>query len=109
MPYLSFRRPTSTAIFNLSLHDALPICLRAKLRFPPSNIFNSNGDGTYSFKAGVGAAADDPVWNFEWSVNTDYNSLTGDKLSDVTYRMEIDDEQGAGTKFLAWDHISSPT
>jgi hypothetical protein len=108
-PDILFGSGNANGGFTIDRQGSVELGLRAKLRFPPSNVFNSNGDGTYTFKAGLGASPDHPVWNFEWSVNTDYNGMTGDMLSDFTYLLEIDYDSGAGTNFLAWDHISSPT
>jgi hypothetical protein len=42
-------------------------------------------------------------------VNTDWNNTSGDVVSDYTYLLEVDYDPGAGTDFLAWDQISSPT
>lgn len=92
------------------------IGLRAKLRFDengqPQNIFNSNGDGTYTFEAGVapGQTSDTPVWNFEWSVNTasdlpaNINGAT--TLNGLTYVMGIDLDPGAGTQFVLFDPVN---
>ena len=58
--------------------------MRGKQRFnTPANTFNSNGDGTYTFEAvaatsGAGwITTATPIWNFDWSVNTDYDGSSG--------------------------------
>jgi hypothetical protein len=108
-PDILFGAGNANGGFTVDREGSIELGLRGKLRFPPSNVFNSNGDGTYTFKAGLAVAPDHAEWAFEWSVNTDYNGMTGDKLSDFTYLLEIDYDPSAGTNFLAWDHISAPT
>lgn len=85
----------------------IEVGLRAKLRFndsgSPENTFNSNGDGSYTFSPGaaVGGAtwvsSTTPVWNFDWSVNTDTTGLTGAKIGDYTYELSMDFDPGPGT------------
>lgn len=89
-------------------NEGLELGLRAKLRFDennqPQNIFNSNGDGTYSFSAGTPPTGfsfapnspTTPVWSFEWSVNSDYDG-NGDVLSTYFYELSIDFDPGPGT------------
>jgi len=95
--------------FTVDRANGVELGLRGKIRFPvPANTYNSNGDGTYTFKAGVFNGAENPQWNFEWSVNTNYDG-NGGNLSGYTFLLEMDFDPGAGTNFLAWDHISAPT
>src|SRR4029453_18641677 len=58
---------------TLARTNSIELGLRGKLRFPPSNVFNSNFDGTYTFERGLGAGPDHPVWAFAWAVKTDWN------------------------------------
>ncbi len=109
-PDVIFGSGNANGGWTVDREGSVELGLRAKQRFPvPANVFNSNGDGTYTFPAGAGAGPSDPVWNFEWSVNSDYDGGSGDKLTNFTYLLEIDYDSGPGTNFLAWDHISSPT
>jgi hypothetical protein len=99
---------------------SLEIGLRAKLRYDaactPQNIFNSNGDGTYSFPAGVapdgpGGAADcsspeTPVWSFEWSVNSDDDDASGNTIDNYTYELGLDFDPSLGTSYCTFDNIS---
>lgn len=95
--------------FTVARANGVELGLRGKVRFPTAlNVFNSNGDGTYTFKAGVFNGVENPQWNFEWSVNTNYDG-SGGNLGDYTYRLEMDFDPGPGTNFLAWDPISYPT
>lgn len=94
--------------------NGVEVGLRAKIRFDvsddlPKNTFNSNGDGTYNHAAG--APAGNPTrarWNFEWSVNSDYQGSSNDVLTDYLYVLELDFDPGAGTDFVAFDPINVP-
>jgi hypothetical protein len=95
--------------FTVDRANGVELGLRGKVRFPsPANVFNNNGDGTYTFKAGVFNGVENPQWNFEWAVNTNYDG-SGGNLDAYTYKLEMDFDPGPGTNFLAWDHISYPT
>jgi len=111
----AFTVGTGVADAGTSNERTVEIGLRAKLRFDengqPQNTFNSNGDGTYTFQAGVapGQTSDTPVWSFEWSVNT-ASDLTANvnnstTLDGLTYEMGIDLDPGAGTQFVLFDPI----
>jgi hypothetical protein len=107
--------------FTVDRSNGVELGLRAKLRFDasnqPQNVYNSNGDGTYTFPAGqpvgggFGFAPGSPstaVWNFEWSINTNYDGSTSLFLDDLTYRIGIDFDPTVGTNFLAFDPIHVP-
>lgn len=95
----------------LTTDDGVEFGLRAKLRFDaagnPQNIFNSNGDGTYNFDAGVAPTQAFPtaIWSFEWSVNTDTGN-SGFNLDDFVYELWLDADPGLGTSFLIFDPIN---
>lgn len=97
--------------------------LRAKLRHnstgQPENTFNSNGDGTYTFSAGVAPTQSFPtgVWSFEWSINSDYDGSSGLSLDDLTYELSMASTNSAfiptfdpiheinpGNGMVLWDH-----
>lgn len=95
--------------------------LRAKVRFNdmnlPENTFNSNGDGTYTFDAGLPpsgfgfapGSSSTAVWNFEWSINSDVDGTANRVLDELTYLLEIDFDPTAGTNFLPFDPINVPS
>lgn len=102
-----FTFPTYNVIFGSGNGDGswstdqgsgLELALRAKVRFPPSNTFNSNGDGTYNHAAGIGAAPNRPIWNFEWSVNSNLDG-SGDSLDQFTYLLGLDSDPTQGTNY----------
>lgn len=85
--------------------DGIELGLRAKVRFPvPLNTFNSNGNGTYNHAAGNSSGQ--ALWNFEWSINTDYNNTTGLDLNDLAYRLRLDYRATTGLNFLDFDPIN---
>jgi PEP-CTERM motif len=92
--------------FTVDRANNVELGLRAKVRFPtPDNVFNSNGDGTYSHLAGAGPAADLARWNFEWSINSDLPGTSGRKLNALTYLLSMDFDPGLGTNFLSFDPV----
>ena len=97
--------------YTVARHDGVEIGLRGKLRFPASNVFNSNGDGTYTFHTGSGSGSPpNSEWAFEWSVNTDYDGLNRTRdLEDMTYQIGMDNDPGPGTNYLVFDPISIGT
>ena len=115
-----FGAPNANGAFTVDRNDGIELGLRGKLRFDatglPQNIFNSNGDGTYSFDAGAASGAGlppwatttTPIWNFEWSINSDFEDSTGFVLGDFTYELKIDFDPGPGQNFLTIDPILDP-
>lgn len=98
--------------FTVDRANGVELGLRGKLRFDAAgqatNTFNSNGNGTYSFAAGVAPTKASPVgvWSFEWSINTDYLGTSGFDLDDLTYKLGIDSNPGLATAFSAFDPIN---
>ncbi|MEM1379474.1 MAG: PEP-CTERM sorting domain-containing protein [Pseudomonadota bacterium] len=86
--------------------------LRAKLRFDangqPQNQFNYDGIKTYTFDAGAavgGFSAITPVWNFEWSINADFDD-NGGSLADYTYLLEVDGDPNGVDFGLTYDPVN---
>jgi hypothetical protein len=102
--------------FTVEQSNGIELGLRAKLRFDennqPQNIFNSNGDGTYSFAAGTPptgfgfapGSPTTPVWNFEWSINSNFDG-NGANLDTFLYSIRIDFDPGPGVNQLIFDPI----
>jgi len=82
-PDVIFGSGNSNGSFTVDQNNNIELGLRGKLRYDatglPQNIFNSNGDGTYSFNAGVAPTKSSPVgvWSFEWSINSDLSGGQG--------------------------------
>lgn len=95
-PDVIFGDGNANGAFTVDRSNGVELGLRGKLRHDgsglPQNVFNSNGDGTYSFDAGVAPGQSFPtaVWSFEWSVNTDFDGTSGYMLDDLTYALGLD-------------------
>lgn len=100
-------------------NNGMELGLRAKLRFDenglPQNIFNNNNNGTFSFDTGAAPAGaaqwvtgTTPIWNFEWSINTNYTTTntTTRFLDDYYFELGIDFDPSQGTNFLIFDPIN---
>ncbi|MEN1728240.1 MAG: DUF11 domain-containing protein [Pseudomonadota bacterium] len=115
-PEVIFGSGNANGSFTTDRENGVEIGLRAKLRYDedgqPDNVFNSNGDGTYSFL--TRSRPDFPAgqrgeWSFEWSVNTDFDGTTLNNLDDFTYEIGLDGDPGPGTNFLVFDPITPST
>jgi EGF domain len=112
--------------FTITRNKGIEVGLRAKLRWNvttglPENTFNYDGDHTYSFAAkiytpssGILTGIPQPVWNFEWSVNTDFDGTSGLKIKNLTYNLILDfdpagpfDRTGTSSR-IAFDPITPP-
>jgi len=95
--------------------------LRGKLRFDSNNqaqsIYNSDGAGNYSFATGTPnlgiahpgwATTTTPIWNFDWSINTNFDDTGSFVVGDLFYQMGIDFDPGLGTNYLIIDPINVP-
>jgi len=91
--------------------NGIELGLRGKTRWPANGTYNSNGDGTYSFATGAGvgqANPSRPVWNFEWSINSDYLATSAAlPLSTYTYVLGMDFDPSQGTSFTSYS-LSTP-
>jgi len=101
-PDIIFGSGNSNGLFTVDRNNGVELGLRAKIPF--AGLIHSGGDGTYSYSL----AEANPRWNFDWTVNTDYDSHnpTGRKINDLTYLMGIDFDPGLGTNFLEFDPIT---
>lgn len=110
-PDVIFGSGNANGSFTTDRANGVELALRGKLRHnavgAPENTFNSNGDGTYTFQAGVAPTQSFPTaeWSFEWSINSNYDG-NGGVLNAYTYELGIDTDPGAGTSFLALDIIN---
>jgi hypothetical protein len=98
--------------FTVDLNNNVELGLRARVRYDtvtnlPTNVTNSNGDGTYNHAAGAPPAQPTRSrWNFDWSINTNQDGTGSTVLSDLTYLLEIDYDAGLGTSFHSFDPIN---
>lgn len=112
-PDVIFGSGNANGAFTVDRTSGVELGLRGKLRHnaagAPENTFNSNGDGTYSFDAGVAPTQSAPtaVWSFEWSINTDYTDASGLNLDAFTYALGLDLDPSQGTSFVSFDPINA--
>ncbi|MEH6404102.1 MAG: hypothetical protein V7750_12055, partial [Sneathiella sp.] len=101
-PDVIFGSGNANGSFTVGTANNVEIGLRAKQRFPAANIFNYNGVDTYDFSAGESSLGSGrPLWNFEFSINTDVSGISGVDLADLTYELKLDTDPGAGTNFTS--------
>lgn len=117
-PDVIFGSGNANGAFTTNSQNSIELGLRAKLRFGSNNladnIFNSNGDGTYSFDniappLGYGFAPNSPstaIWNFEWSINSNVDG-SGVNLNGLSYLIQIDYDPSLSTQFLSFDPINT--
>jgi hypothetical protein len=111
-PGVIFGAGNANGSFTVDRHNGVELGLRGKLRHnasgAPENTFNSNGDGTYSFNAGVAPTQSFPTaeWSFEWSINTNWDNSTNSNLADLTYELGLDSDPTSLTNFTVFDPIN---
>ncbi len=118
-PDVIFGSGNANGGFTVDQNNGIELGLRGKLRFNasnlPENTFNSNGDGTYTFAAGLPptgfgfapGSTSTAIWNFEWSINSDYTGTSGTPLEGFKYELGIDfDPTGGTSNTLLFDPIN---
>ena len=116
-PGVIFGNGNANGGFTVATNGGVELGLRAKLRHDPANggapqnIFNSNGDGSYSFAAGAwtgsGGGPTTAYWSVEFSINTNTSGTNGLQLDDLTYEFGRDtDPTAAGQSYLTGDPIN---
>lgn len=96
-PDIIFGSGNTNGSFTTDRRNGIEIGLRAKIPFVGT--LNSNSNGTYSYPAGT-------VWNFDWTVNANFDGSTVLNISDLTYELGMDGDPGLGTDFLVFDPIT---
>jgi hypothetical protein len=106
-PDVIFGSGNSNGYFTTDRENGIELGLRAKV--PYVGITHSNGDGTYSYTLAetLYNASNPRAWNFEFTVNTDYDdsNSTGLKINGLTYELGLDQDPGLGTDFVTFDPI----
>ncbi len=95
--------------WTIDRSNGVELALRSKKRYPtPSGIFNSNGDGTYSWAAGTAglpAPSGRAFWSWEWSINSSFDG-TGGPIGSFTYEFGVDADPTPGISFVVSDYIA---
>ncbi|MBT1064281.1 PEP-CTERM sorting domain-containing protein [Bowmanella sp. Y26] len=111
-PDVIFGSGNANGSFTLDQQNGIELGLRGKLRHnaagQPENTFNSNGDGTYSFAAGVAPTQASPtaVWSFEWAINTNFENSTNLNLSDLSFVLGLDSNPSLSATYTTFDPIN---
>jgi hypothetical protein len=124
-PEVIFGSGNTQGFFTTGRKNGVEVALRAKIRFPKTSptLSVSPGDGTYILP--VGHACDiegpggksfswvdwplclaTPKWNYEWSVNTDYDYSTGLKVDAFVYELGLDSDPSSKTSYTVFDNIT---
>ena len=108
-PDVIFGAGNANGGFTVDRENGVELGLRGKVRFDSNgqaqNIFNSNGAGTYTFPSGEYNNNGRPLWNFEWSINSNWDG-NGDVIGNYNYVLSLDTDPSAGTFFgIAFDPI----
>ena len=70
-------------------------------------VYNSGGDGTYSFATGVSPLnLNRDTWNFDFSINVDANGTSGLHLSDFTFTLAVDSNPSLGQSFTDYNPLA---
>ncbi len=97
--------------------STIQLGLRARGRFDGATDLDGNAnDNIYAFYAGAAVTTPvwltdpAPVWNFDWSINTDSADPTssGLNLDDLVFSLQIDYNPSQGQTFESWDLINDP-
>ena len=104
-PDLIFGSGNTNGNFTIAEDSGVELGLRAKIPYTGTLHFDGVDTYTYSLDE-LAAAFPDQRWNFDWTVNTDWDDNTGKKIGDFTYLLGIDFDPTLGTDFLAFDPIT---
>lgn len=110
-PGVIFGSGNANGEFTTDRQNGIEIGLLAKIPFDPAGI-NSNGDGTYSYTLAEtdhdsdGGVTTPRRWNFDWTVNTNFDNSSGLMLDNLTYEMGLDSDPTLETNFLKFDPIT---
>lgn len=106
-PEVIFGGGNTNGGFTTDRQNGIEIGIRAKIPFVGT--LNSNGDGSYSYTLAETDHDNDNTtdrrWNFDWTVNTDFDGSSGLLLEDLTYELGLDGDPGLGVNFLKFDPI----
>ena len=106
-----FGSGNSNGAFTGVTVGGLELGLRAKLRYDatsgcaggfgcPQNTFNYSGGNTYRFSSALShAPANRSIFNFEWSINSNFNG-TGSALNGLIYSIGVDTDPTARVRSL---------
>ena len=112
-PDVIFGSGNANGSFTVVQQDGIELGLRGKLRYNtsglPENTFNYDGGNTYTFDPADGnPPAGRAMWNFDWSINSNFDGSSGRNLDDLLYLLTIDFDPGPGAVGFSFDPINLP-
>lgn len=93
--------------WTIDLNNNVEVALRTHVRMPtPLNVFNSNGDGTYSYASGV--ISGKSLWNYDFSINLNQDGVSNlaRSFTNVVVQLGIDTDPTAGQSFTFLDPVT---
>jgi hypothetical protein len=112
-PAVIFGSGNANGAFTTSRQNGVEIGIRGKKRYSPDlpSDYRDNGDGSYGpFHPGGTSTSPDEVWNFDWTVNSDYECTNGSpacvNIGAYTYELSMDANPTLATNFLVIDPLS---
>ncbi len=106
-----FGSGNSNGNFKTDRRNGIEVGLRAKIPF--TGTLHSNGNGTYTYTLTEtdhdNSAATARRWNFDYSINTNYDGSTANNLDQYTYEIGLDADPTEATNFLVFDPITANT
>ena len=110
---------TTVEFPNTDPPGSIELALRAKLRYDdtlgckggtegcPKNIFNWDGDHTYTFAPTIGTPSNRSVFNFEWSIFSDgMGSIKSLNTGSAGVLLEFDIDPSENTDFVGYDPLA---
>lgn len=115
-PGVIFGSGNGNGSFTIGSGSGVEIGLRAKRRYNssgvPDGVYNWDGDSTYTFNPSNGnPPSNRAMWNFEWSINTNFDESTDNDLNDFTYQLALFSVNADGTDLadaFVFDPINTP-
>ncbi len=108
-PEVIYGSGNANGSFTTDRNNGIEVGLRAKIPFVGTT--NSNGDGTYSFTLLETDHDNNPGtdnrWNFDFTVNTDFDNSTSDNLDQYFYELGLDTDPSLGVDYTISDPINA--
>ena len=98
-PGVYYGSGNGNGFWTVDTANGIELGLRGHLRY--QGVYNSGGDGTYSFNDATGTAS---KWNYDFSINAGSNKT----VSDFTFQLWIDSDPGAGQIWKMFDPTLIP-
>ena len=106
-PTIIYGSGNANGNFSIDQNAGVELGLRAKI--PYTGLSLHDGNGVFSFNSAEILASGVDRWNFDFTVNSDFDGTSGFNLDDLTYLLAVDFDPTTGTSFTSFDPISQST